>query len=132
MISALKTVFPVAVVLLAACQPAPPKTADPARAAVAAARTALLARHDSAMAQTNELRDLKEQIGQRADGIRYARSLDGADAAMLRWMNAYAPDTAKPAAAQLVYFQEQQAKLAAVEARLQSALDSGRALVGRR
>ena len=125
----LKTAFLSTLALLAACQP---KTANPDRAAVTAARTSLLARHDSAMVQTERLRELKERIGQRPDGVPYARSLDGADAAMMRWMNGYAPDTTKPAAAQLVYFQGQQAKLAAVETRIQSALDSGRALVGKR
>ena len=128
----LKTVFPVAIILLAACQPSPPKTANPDRAAVAAARATLLARHDSAMVKAERLRELKERIGQRPDGIACARSLDGADAAMMRWMNNYAPDTAKPAAAQLVYFREQQARLAAVETRMQTALDSGRTLLDQR
>ena len=116
--------------LLAACQPTPP--ADSARAAVAAAEANLMQRHDSAMAQTGRLYDLKDKIGVREDGRPYVRGLNAADQAMTTWMNRYAPDTTKTTAQQLAYFQAQQAELATIVRRLGAALDSARTFVTRR
>ena len=124
----MKRLFPL--LLLAACQPTPP--ADPARAAVAAAQANLMQRHDSAMAQTGRLYDLKDKIGVREDGVPYVRGLNAADQAMSTWMNRYAPDTTQAPAQQLAYFQAQQAELARVETRLQAALDSARIFVTQR
>ena len=130
MIFAPKTALLPVLALLAACQPAAPPTAapaDPARAAVLTAKTSLIERHDSLMTLAGRLQTLKEQLAPRPNAAPYLRGLTAADQAMMTWMNRYAPDTTRPAAAQLAYLQAQQAQLAAVETRMHAALDSARA-----
>ncbi len=134
MIFAPKTALLPVLLLLAACQPTTPPTAalpaDPARAAVLAAETTLIERHDSLMALAGRLQTLKEQLAPRPNAAPYLRGLAAADQAMMTWMNRYAPDTTRPAAAQLAYLRAQQAQLAAVETRMHTALDSARAFSG--
>lgn len=117
---------------LGACQPAANSAAaDP----VAAAETSLMDRHDTLMARTARLYELRQQLA--APALRAnprtpatVRRLQAADAAMMRWMNQYqAPDSTTPAARRLAYFQTQSQQLALVEKQMQGTIDSASALV---
>lgn len=117
---------------LAACQPsASAEKPTP----VAAAETSLLDRHDTLMARTAHLYELRQQLAApalKADPRAPAavRRLLAADAAMSAWMHQYqAPDTTTPAAARLAYFQAQSQKLAAVEKQMRGTIDTATALV---
>ena len=117
---------------LVACQPsASTSTADP----VAAAETNLMDRHDTLMARTARLYELRQKLATpplKADP-RSATAVHGllaADAAMMDWMHHYqAPDTTAPAAQRLAYFQTQSQQLASVEKQMQGTIDSATALV---
>lgn len=88
---------------------------------------ALMARHDSLMAKTNQLLTLKTKI----EGLHspaagpYLRGLTAADAGMMTWMHQYhAPDSAATPAARLAYFQQQQQVLAGLGQQFHATLDS--------
>lgn len=117
---------------LAACQPASHSgAADPA----AAAETSLMDRHDTLMARTARLYELRQQLSKpalKADPRTppTVRRLLAADAAMMGWMNQYqAPDSTTPPARRLAYFQAQSQQLSVVEKQMQGTIDSASALV---
>ncbi len=92
-----------------------------------AAEMALMARHDSLMAQTDLLYRFKAKLaGYHSQAAApYIRGLVAADAAMMSWMHQYqAPDSTATPAARLAYFQQQQQVLAGVRRQYRSALDS--------
>ena len=117
---------------VAACQPsANTSAADP----VATAQNSLMDRHDTLMAHTAHLYELRQQLATpalKADPRTgpAVRRLLAADAAMMHWMNQYqAPDTTAPAAQRLAYLQTQGQQLAVVEKQMQGTIDSATALV---
>ena len=100
---------------------------------VAAAEIALMARHDSLMATSDQLLTLKAKIAALhapAAGP-YLRGLAAADAAMMGWMHQYrAPDTTAAPAARLAYFQRQQQVLAGVSRQFRATIDSASLFIG--
>ena len=91
-----------------------------------------MARHDSLMAQTGQLFELKAKITQAkvANAAPYLRGLQAADNAMMSWMHQYqAPDSTMPEAQRLAYFQQQQQILSAVDKQQRGAIDSATALL---
>lgn len=109
---------------LAACpSPAPPRQVSPAKAA----EKALMDRHDSLMAQEDQLFALKSKIGAAhapAAGP-YLRGIAAADAAMMDWMHQYrAPDSTAPVAQRSAYFRQQQQVLAGVSRQFRATMDS--------
>ncbi|TPG71695.1 hypothetical protein [Hymenobacter nivis] len=116
---------------LAACSPT--TTADSPAASARAAENLLMDRHDSVMAQTGHLFELRQQIAaaKPAGAVPYAHGLQAAENAMMAWMHGYhAPDTVTtPAPARLAYIQQQQAKLQAVEKQMHGTIDSAAALL---
>ena len=92
-----------------------------------AAPLVLMARHDSLMAQMDQLVALKAKIAAAhapAAGP-YLRGLAAADAAMMGWMHQYrAPDTTAAPAARLAYFRQQQQVLAGVSRQFRATMDS--------
>lgn len=119
---------------LVACQPSG-SSQDNQTDPVAAAQTSLMDRHDTLMARTGRLYELRQQLAAPAfrANPRTPAALHGllaADAAMMGWMNQYqAPDSTAPAARRLAYFQTQSQQLAAVEKQMQGTIDSATALV---
>ena len=92
-----------------------------------AAQMVLMARHDSLMAQMDQLFALKAKVtaAHAPAAGPYLRGLAAADAAMLGWMHQYrAPDTTAAAAARLAYFQQQQQVLAKVSRQFRATMDS--------
>ncbi len=115
---------------LAACSPTT-KPNSPAEAA-RAAENRLMDRHDSVMAQDGRLFELRKQIAtaRPANSAPYFHSLEATHNAMMAWMYAYhAPDSTAPAPQRLAYFQQQQAKLDAMEKRMRGTIDSAAALL---
>lgn len=116
---------------MAACQPTTSATENPA----AAAENSLMDRHDTLMARTARLYELRQQLSApplKTDPRTPAtlRSLRAADAAMMGWMHQYqAPDTTAPAAQRLAYFQSQGQQLSVIEKQMQGTIDSATALV---
>ena len=108
-----------------------PTAATPAAQAQALEDT-LMAHHDRAMNQTEQLFELKAKLtaakapaGTTAPII---AKMQAADQAMMNWMHHYqAPDSTAPASQRLTYLQDQQRQLAGVERRLRGALDSATA-----
>jgi hypothetical protein len=108
------------------------KTTDATPASpVVAAKEAVIAHHDTIMAQTDYLFELKKKItatpAPTATTAPYLRSLRGADEAMMSWMHQYkAPDSTATEAQQLAYFAQQQTQLDAIGQQQQRAIDSAR------
>ena len=93
----------------------------------AAAEMAVMARHDSLMAQTDDLYTLKARIAATHSpaATPYVRGLLAADAAMMDWMHRYkAPDSTATPAARLAYFEQQQRVLAGVRRQYRATMDS--------
>ncbi len=118
-----------AAALLAACTASPDKPiaehGPPSPAA--AAEMALMAGHDSLMAQTEQLYALKQKLsGRHSEAFApYIHGLLAADAAMMGWMHQYhAPDTTAAPATRLAYFRQQQQVLARVRRQYRATLDS--------
>lgn len=117
---------------VAACQPT---TTTATENPVAAAESSLMDRHDTLMARTARLYELRQQLGTPALKANprtpaTLRSLRAADAAMMGWMHQYqAPDSTAPAAQRLAYFQSQGQQLGAIEKQMQGTIDSATALV---
>lgn len=132
---------------LGACQPEPAIVAAGigAASAISPLEARVLARHDSLMALTDRLFELRRRLGagrgalsiNAALRVRFAPRLDSAtratlraDDAMMDWMHAYhrpAAGTAPDSAA--TYFQRQLRVLAVVEALTHRALDSASAVL---
>ncbi|WP_310391260.1 hypothetical protein [Hymenobacter sp.] len=114
--------------LAAACtSPTRPIAENGAPSPVAAAEIAVMARHDSLMAQTDQLFSLKAKINATHSPAAgpYLRGLAAADAAMMDWMHQYqAPDTTAAPAARLAYFRQQQQVLARVKLQYRATIDS--------
>lgn len=94
---------------------------------VSAAEMALMARHDSLMAQEDQLFALKAKIGtaHAPTAGPYLRGIAAADAAMMDWMHQYhAPDSMAPVAQRLTYFRQQQRVLAGVKRQFRATMDS--------
>ncbi|MFD1872835.1 hypothetical protein [Hymenobacter bucti] len=91
----------------------------------------LMAHHDRAMGQTEQLFELKAKLTAAktpALTTPVIAKMQAADQAMMNWMHHYqAPDSAAPASQRLTYLQDQQRQLAGVERRLRGALDSANA-----
>jgi len=115
-------------VLLAACaSPDKPIAEQGPPTPAAAAEMAVMARHDSLMAQTDQLYSLKAQISATHSpaAAPFVRGLLAADAAMMDWMHRYkAPDSTATPAARLAYFEQQQQVLAGVRRQYRATMDS--------
>ena len=124
----------VAIALLPSCGGAStsstPTAAAPADQARALEDT-LMAHHDRAMSQTEQLFELKAKLtAAKAPAVTtpVIAKMQAADQAMMNWMHHYqAPDSAAPISQRLTYLQDQQRQLAGVERRLRGALDSANA-----
>jgi len=88
----------------------------------------LMAHHDRAMSQTEQLFELKAKLtAAKAPALTtpVIAKMQAADQAMMNWMHHYqAPDSTAPVSQRLTYLQDQQRQLAGVERRLRGALDS--------
>jgi hypothetical protein len=113
---------------LAACSsPNQPISENGAPSPATAAEIALMSKHDSLMAQTDQVLGLKSKLsGYHTEAAApYIRGLQAADNAMMGWMHQYkAPDSTATAEARLAYFRQQQGMLKAVQGRFRSSLDS--------
>jgi hypothetical protein len=113
---------------LAACSsPNKPINENGAPSEASAAEMKLLNQHDTLMAKTQKLYELKTKLsGYHTEAAApYIHGLLAADAAMMAWMHQYkAPDTTAAPATRLAYFQQQQQVLDAVGKQYTSALDS--------
>jgi hypothetical protein len=109
---------------------APTAATTPAAQAQALEDT-LMAHHDRAMSQTEQLFELKAKLTAAKAPAATApviAKMQAADQAMMNWMHHYqAPDSTAPASQRLTYLKEQQQQLAGVERRLRGALDSANA-----
>lgn len=88
---------------------------------------ALMARHDSLMAQQDQLFALKAKITAAKSPAAgpYLRGLVAADNAMMDWMHKYkAPDSTATDEARLAYYQQQQQILGGVSRRYRATMDS--------
>lgn len=108
-----------------------PTAATPATQAQALEDT-LMAHHDRAMTQTEQLFELKAKLTAAklpaATTTPVVAKMQAADQAMMNWMHHYqAPDSTAPAAQRLTYLQDQQRQLAGIERRLRGAIDSATA-----
>jgi hypothetical protein len=116
------------VAVLAACSsPNQPIAERGAPTPASAAEMAVMARHDSLMAQMDQLFALKAKINAAHSPAAgpYLRGLAAADAAMMDWMHQYkAPDTTAAPAARLAYFQQQQQVLLGVRRQFRATMDS--------
>ena len=88
----------------------------------------LMAHHDRAMIQTEQLFELKAKLTAAKAPAATApviAKMQAADQAMMNWMHHYqAPDSTAPASQRLTYLQNQQQQLAGIERRLRGAIDS--------
>lgn len=113
---------------LAACSsPNKPISENGAPSEVSAAEMKLLNQHDTLMAKTQKLYELKTKLSSSHTeaAAPYIHGLLAADAAMMAWMHQYkAPDTTAAPATRLAYFQQQQQMLDAVGKQYTAALDS--------
>jgi hypothetical protein len=107
-----------------------PSAATPASQAQAL-EDSLMAHHDRAMTQTEQLFELKAKLTAAKAPAATApviAKMQAADQAMMNWMHHYqAPDSTAPISQRLTYLKEQQQQLAGVERRLRGALDSATA-----
>jgi hypothetical protein len=121
-----------AVVALASClascsSPNKPISENGPASPAAAAEMALMNRHDSLMAETSQLYELKAKLSATRSPATapYVHGLLAADAAMMDWMHHYkAPDTTAAAAARITYFEQQQQILAGVRRQYRATIDS--------
>ncbi|TDN40425.1 hypothetical protein E4631_11170 [Hymenobacter sp. UV11] len=94
----------------------------------------LMARHDVAMGQTEQLFALKAQLTAAkvpASAPVVAR-MQTADRAMMTWMHSYhAPDSTAPAPQRVAYLKDQQQQLNSIEQQLRVAIDSAQATLRR-
>ena len=113
---------------MAACSPPnKPVSEQGAPSPATAAEMAVMARHDSLMAQTDQLYSLKARLSATRSpaAAPYVRGLVAADAAMMDWMHQYkAPDSTATPAARLAYFEQQQQVLAGVRRQYRATMDS--------
>ena len=131
----IQPVLVAAAVVLTACTASPDKPiAEQGPASpVAAAEMALMARHDSLMAQTDQLYSLKAQVSaaHSPTSAPYVHGLLAADAAMMDWMHKYhKPDSTTAPAARLAYFRQQQEVLANVHRQYRATMDSAALFIG--
>ena len=114
--------------LAAACSsPNKPVAENGAPSETSAAEMALMAQHDSLMAQTDQLYKLKAKLsGYHTEAAApYIHGLLAADAAMMDWMHKYkASDSTATPAARLAYLQQQKQVLNTVRGLFRSSLDS--------
>ena len=124
------------VALVTACSSPNQPIAERGRPAPAtAAQMALMVRHDSLMAQLDQLFALKAKITAAHSPAAgpYLRGLAAADAAMLGWMHRYrAPDSTAAPAARLAYFRQQQRVLAGVSRQFRATMDSASLFIRQR
>ena len=120
-------VVALALSMVACSSPNKPIAEQGAPSPATAAEMAVMARHDSLMAQTDQLYSLKARISATHSPAAgpYVRGLLAADAAMMDWMHHYqAPDSTATPAARLAYFEQQQQVLASVRRRYRATMDS--------
>ena len=114
--------------MAAACSsPTKPIAENGPPSPVAAAEMALMARHDSLMAKTDQIFTFRAKIAatHAPTAGPYLRGLAAADAAMADWMHRYhTPDSTTAAPARLAYFRQQQQVLAGVSRQYRATLDS--------
>ena len=94
----------------------------------------LMAHHDLAMQQTEQLFALKAQLtaAKVPASAPVQAKMQAADRAMMTWMHQYqAPDSTAPAPQRLAYLQDQQKQLSGIEQQLKTVLDSAQATLGR-
>jgi hypothetical protein len=99
-----------------------------------AVEDSLMAHHDRAMSQTEQLFELKARLiaAKTPAKAPVINKMQAADEAMMTWMHHYqAPDSTAPAPQRLAYLQDQQKQLTAVEQQLRTALDSAQATLRR-
>jgi hypothetical protein len=102
------------------------------QAPVAVAEEAVMAQHDSLMAQTSQLYELKAKlVATKSPAIGpYLRGLQAADNVMMAWMHQYqAPDSTQAVDQRLAYFQQQQQILEAVDKQQRGTIDSATAFL---
>jgi len=113
---------------LAACSsPNKPTTENGAPSPVSTAEMALISKHDSLMAQTDQLLKFKSKLsGYHSEAAApYIHGLQAADDAMMDWMHQYkASDNTATPEARLAYFQQQQQILNALQRQFRATLDS--------
>ena len=113
---------------LAACSsPNQPISENGTASPASAAQMALMDQHDSLMALTSKLYELKAKLsGYHSEApAPYIHGLLAADKAMMSWMHQYkAPDTTVSPATRLAYFQQQQQVLDAVQRQYKATIDS--------
>ncbi|MDO7847201.1 hypothetical protein Q5H92_12585 [Hymenobacter sp. M29] len=126
--NSLRVVLAALIPLLAACSsPNKPTTENGAPSPTSAAEIALMSKHDSLMAQTDQLYKLKTKLsGYHSEApAPYIQGLKAADAAMMSWMHQYkASDSTATPEARLEYFRQQQQLLLGVQRQFRSSLDS--------
>ncbi|WP_460619874.1 hypothetical protein [Hymenobacter ruber] len=126
--NALRAAVVAAVPLLAACSsPNKPIAENGAASPASAAEMALMNQHDSLMAQTSQLYELKAKLsGYHSEApAPYIHGLLAVDKAMMSWMHQYkAPDTTAAPATRLAYFQQQKLILDAVQRQYKATIDS--------
>ena len=129
-----RALLPAAGLLAGACSsPNKPSAETGPPTPAAAAEIAVMARHDSLMAQMDQLYALKAKINAARSPAAgpYLRGLAAADAAMMDWMHQYrAPDTTAAPATRLAYFQQQQQVLAGVRQQFRATIDSASLFIG--
>ncbi|QKG56123.1 hypothetical protein GKZ68_05385 [Hymenobacter sp. BRD128] len=94
----------------------------------------LLAHHELAMNQTEQLFAVKAQLTAAKVPAKapIMAKMQAADHAMMTWMHTYqAPDSTAPAPQRLAYLQDQQKQLSAIEQQLRTVLDSAQATLTR-
>ena len=94
----------------------------------------LMARHDVAMGQTEQLFALRAQLSAAKvpAGAPVLARMQTADRAMMTWMHGYhAPDSTAPAPQRLAYLKDQQQQLGGIEQQLRVAIDSAQATLRR-
>jgi hypothetical protein len=121
---------------LPGCGPKGTDTTEAASPAVQARalEDSLLAHHELAMQQTEQLFALKAQLtaAKVPANAPVLTKMQAADRAMMTWMHTYqAPDSTAPAPQRLAYLQDQQKQLTAIEQQLQVTLDSAQATLRR-
>jgi len=94
----------------------------------------LMAHHELAMSQTEQLFALKAQLtaAKVPASAPIQAKMQAADHAMMTWMHNYqAPDSTAPAPQRLAYLQDQQKQLTGIEQQLSVTLDSAQATLRR-
>ena len=94
----------------------------------------LMAHHELAMSQTEQLFALKAQLmaANVPTSAPVVTRMQAADHAMMSWMHTYqAPDSTAPAPQRLAYLQDQQKQLSGIEQQLRVAIDSAQATLRR-